>query len=180
MAGINKGVPWFAATLAVGIVAAVRCLPEQSGDPGAKAVRPVTDAVDAAGVLYREMPVYLVSEHGSSWRNPAGAGMFLTSHTISQQELDLIPKTLPPDCPEWRGVLYVKSVSDQGIRLSKHTFCGGRFLDYRTFLICGDPALTRKARQILAAVNVQPLNDADQTGDECSKAGGDGFRILRR
>ena len=54
MAGIRKGVPWLAAALAVGILAAVRCLPEQPGDPGDKAVRPVTDAVDAAGLLFND------------------------------------------------------------------------------------------------------------------------------
>jgi hypothetical protein len=54
MAGINKGVPWFGAALAAGILATVCYLSTQPGDPGDKAVRPVTDAVDAAGLLFND------------------------------------------------------------------------------------------------------------------------------
>ena len=167
MAGIKQGVWWFApATLAACVLAVADRRSERPVDSGDRAARPVTDAVDAAGVLYREMPVYLVSEVGSRWGNPAGAGIFLTTNPVSQQALDLIRKALPPDCPDWRGILYVKAVGDHRISLNQYSFCDGRFLDYRTFIICGDPALTRRARQVLAAVNVQPLNDPDQGGDE--------------
>jgi hypothetical protein len=167
MAGIKQGMQWFAGpTLAVCVLAAVDRLSRPPGDPGDRVARPVVDAVDAAGLLYREMPVNLVGEVGSRWCNVAGAGIFLTTNAMSQQELDLIPKALPPDSPKWRGVLYVKARGDRHFHLNNDELCGGRVLDYRTFIICGDPVLTRRARQVLAAARVRPLNDPDEGGDE--------------
>ena len=138
-----------------------------SPDPGRHAARPVTDAVDAAGILYRDMPLLLVSEYGAKWRHPSGAGFYLTSRTRSPRELDLIQKAKSPDHPDWRGVLYVKKASGPGFSLGKDTLCGGRFLDYDTFVICGDPALTRQARQVLARVGgVWPRNDPEPNAEQ--------------
>ncbi len=59
-------------------------------------------------------------------------------------------------------MLYVKTYGGPSFKLELDTLCDGHFLDYDTFVICGDPALTRQARQVLARVGgVWPLNDPE-------------------
>jgi hypothetical protein len=168
MASIRQRILWFALAGLIGctLAAAVPLFEPPSGSRQTTR-RPVTDAVDAAAILYREMPLLLVSEHDSYTRHVSGAGIYLTAHPRSARELDRIPKAKPPDSPDWRGVLYVKSCGGSTSSLAKEAMCGGQFLDYKTFIICGDPALTGQARKVLARVGgVRPIDHAESSTHE--------------
>ncbi len=163
---VKHGLLWSALAALVACAFVAFHPPKPLPGSGRRTARPVTAAVDAAGILYREMPLLLVSEYGAKWRHPSGAGFYLTSRTRSPRELDLIQKAKSPDHPDWRGVLYVKKAIGPGFSLGKDALCGGRFLDYDTFVICGDPALTRQARQVLARAGLLPLNGPESGAED--------------
>lgn len=168
MASTRQRILWFAlAGLVACTLAATVPLLESPSGSGQTTTRPVTDAVDAAAILYRELPLLLVSEYDSYTRHVSGAGFYLTTHPRTVRELDRIQKAKPPDSPDWRGVLYVKSCSGSTSSLGKEAMCSGRFLDYKTFIICGDPALADQARNVLVRVGgVRPIDHAESSTHE--------------
>jgi hypothetical protein len=168
MVSTRQPILWFAlAGLTACILPAAFLRFRPASGPGQAGVRPVTDAVDAAGILYREMPVLLVSEYDSNLHHRCGAGIYLTSHLRTARELDRVQKAKPSDSPDWHGVLYVKDCQGSTWSLAKDAMCGGQFLDYRTFIICGDPALMGTARGVLARVGgVRPLDHPDSSEHE--------------